>query len=1778
MTDRSVPRSRAVFLGIHDYETLPKLEGVAKNIPALLDQLTDPEMEALGRGDCNVLSASSTRNDFFEAVCAAADEASDLLLIYFAGHGHYSRDGQDLLLATKKSSYQHAYHSIEYKELKAYVETSQARHKVVIIDCCHSGLAVRMGGGAPAEGDETFAIDGACVLTSAAETEESICLPNGSVFTLALASVLQEGITGPLDNKGRRGEEQSHLLTGDVLKVLKKQLKGRVEAGKAVPEPRIACRGEGDQIPLARNRAYTGEKSAAASAAGVSEPPPPGPDPLPSVIAQERFVRGLGGFERNLTPECLAYVSPGQDHETERSQLFRRLRESDDRGVLLIGAAGTGKTRTVLEVGRLALDEGWRVLHLRPSGKEDVTTEIIHQVLAGDTPALVVMDYLNHYFRKNDDNPRLDLTTLRHQLLPEARHKEIKVAFLATARPGWLRKTNEIHLYELFDEVDLRQDEEFQRLVAEQALTRMAPTAIDRFGMDRMWEICGHRPIIALLVAREVERRVDAGSLRDLSGLRASGELSTWLRSRLEEDDLAVVQSEKTRHGGTAFHRVSASELLVAAAAAAAACPQEYAEVVATAKAALPQASEDTPEAEEVVETLLDLGWLQREGPGDMLATAHDIVCDQLIESVILPPGSRRPDRRRALSLLSGSLINPRTLGRYATNLARLMNDLAVQPRDSVSELLDRWFADNSSAIGDIMRRDADAGSYALGALVYGPPWSQAAVRNWQEIAGPWLDEYGDQAVARHLLHSSLSRLPAESAAQLVPAALLWLEVYGWRQDASYVLGPLLSRTELPAELSPSLEKAIGWLNLHSKSPGAHFVLSALLARSDLTVHQARKAVPAALRWCEASMAARQTGVVLHSLLGRDDLTDAEVRRAIAGAYTWVGHHITLESSSKVLAALLNYANLPGEELRYAATLALEWLEHHGDTRRATRVLHPLLGMQGAGKLQIRKVVTHAVGWLRTYAPEEDADFLIGRLLERDDLAPKERELVVGSAGQWLEAHPSEEDADFLIGQLLARDDLTPEERELVMGFGDRWLDAHATQEAASFILTKMLTCRDLTDEQARLAIGQAMSWLELHAHEKTAGFVLQHLLKRKEIPAYEIRRATTFATEWLSQHKETKDASYVLPALLARPDLTDERADQAVTSAMSWLRVHGLIEVADRVLRPLLLRADLPPGQVRSAVCRTARWLEQYREERSAGYLLGALLARDDLTAEEAAAGVQEGLTWLERNCPGPGTHRLLPGLLGRAELSTEQRARATAFAEVWERRNTSTWMEAQQLRRLLRGRTARTDEEKLRELVSGVAWLEANATQVEALPVLTAVLEHPILQQLEPAGELTGRAVTSALAWLEEHGADVTATHLIQTLLKAPEMMYGHLDNVVAYSLQWLVRYGEQARARHVLELLLSHTGLDEAQLDAGALLAIDWLRYWGTVPEARLLMERLLECTNLVEERVRDTVAFTRTWLTRHRSMKAAGFVLEPLLARNDLTNHEWEWVFPHAMGWLRDHGTSRAARHIVTGLAEHDRVGAADLDELLDTGIAWLESHSHSPQLHRTLRSLFGRADLSEAQTRRLADCGLWWISQQKTAKTWRMLGVLAECSDLPAEQAATVESLVATRVSADPTAFDVSFVLESRLTRTDVTLAQRTKAISWSLAWLERHMPEWRSRFLLRSLLALEDLSASETCRVVDWSLEWLEHHTDGTAETFTVQGAEAVLGPLLSLDLDEAQLRRLQVYLPQWEALGGIPSGEVPPVVSPMPAIPTSRTSGEAESPSGVVSGTGDGN
>lgn len=248
--------SRAVLFGVSDFCELPPLTGVAHNVPALRELLISDDVGGLSEEDCVVVPQDSTCLNVLDALQEAAQEATDLLLFYYAGHGHFGGPGRSFLLATTDSGGLRAHHSVDYSEVRDLVSKSRAQRKVVVIDSCFSGRALSMSDDQTPTRQDTE-ISGACVLTSAAETERSICQPDGSVFTLELTKLLREGLSGPLSG-GRLGEHVAELTVSDVFDALHSRLKGKTVDGYRVPLPKLGTRDSGSQIVLARNRAYSG--------------------------------------------------------------------------------------------------------------------------------------------------------------------------------------------------------------------------------------------------------------------------------------------------------------------------------------------------------------------------------------------------------------------------------------------------------------------------------------------------------------------------------------------------------------------------------------------------------------------------------------------------------------------------------------------------------------------------------------------------------------------------------------------------------------------------------------------------------------------------------------------------------------------------------------------------------------------------------------------------------------------------------------------------------------------------------------------------------------------------------------------------------------------------------------------------------------------------------------------------------------------------------------------------------------------------------------------------------------------------------------------------------------------------------------------------------------------------------------------------------------------------------------------------------------------------------
>ncbi|MFI1851208.1 caspase family protein [Streptomyces sp. NPDC020480] len=256
--------SRAVLIGVHDFEHLPPLKSVANNLNRLRDALTDPELWGLPKEHCTVLRQPQYGVQVVDAIAEAVDKAEDTLFVYYAGHGLTDQRSDDpsyqFCLSLPGSEHDAPHKALRYMEVREQLRRPRgALRKVVVLDCCFSGqAAVAMG--ASLLHDEVE-IEGAYVLASSGANTRSWAPPDAELtaFTGELMSLVEGGVPdGP------------ELLTMDLL--YEKIRLATVRKGNQQPHS-LATKTAG-RIPLVRNRAYVPELPPA--------PPSPGQDHAPT--------------------------------------------------------------------------------------------------------------------------------------------------------------------------------------------------------------------------------------------------------------------------------------------------------------------------------------------------------------------------------------------------------------------------------------------------------------------------------------------------------------------------------------------------------------------------------------------------------------------------------------------------------------------------------------------------------------------------------------------------------------------------------------------------------------------------------------------------------------------------------------------------------------------------------------------------------------------------------------------------------------------------------------------------------------------------------------------------------------------------------------------------------------------------------------------------------------------------------------------------------------------------------------------------------------------------------------------------------------------------------------------------------------------------------------------------------------------------------------------------------------------------------------------------------
>ena len=239
-------RTRVVLIGTDTYRNFPDLPAVRNNLRRLAELFRSPHTGGLPAGHCVTVPNPANPTDALDAVHQTASEATDTLVVYFAGHGIRSPDGSLYLALGNSEPGRKLYESVPFGHLRNEVLESAASKKVVILDCCYSGAALEGYMSWPDEFADQIAIEGTYVMTASAATQAAKA-PIGApvtTFTGELVKAITHGIPeapDPLD-----------------MNSLYRHIRCRLEAqGMPVPQQRASDQGHAIKLFPNKWKAYT---------------------------------------------------------------------------------------------------------------------------------------------------------------------------------------------------------------------------------------------------------------------------------------------------------------------------------------------------------------------------------------------------------------------------------------------------------------------------------------------------------------------------------------------------------------------------------------------------------------------------------------------------------------------------------------------------------------------------------------------------------------------------------------------------------------------------------------------------------------------------------------------------------------------------------------------------------------------------------------------------------------------------------------------------------------------------------------------------------------------------------------------------------------------------------------------------------------------------------------------------------------------------------------------------------------------------------------------------------------------------------------------------------------------------------------------------------------------------------------------------------------------------------------------------------------------------------
>ncbi|WP_167604388.1 serine protease [Micromonospora auratinigra] len=1310
----------------------------------------------------------------------------------------------------------------------------------------------------------------------------------------------------------------------------------------------------------------------------------PGPK-LPLCLAHHQTVIGsLRGYRSNLLNEIVPYVPPSKGEAWHPDNLWKELASADGPGtVLLTGHGGIGKTRTLMEVAKRAVDDGWTVLHVRHGNAAPAAEFLATFIQDSFSPVLVVIDYLNLSLEKDLDLPQL--TSLVQQNRQGARPH---AAVLASARTGWLLSGTHARDVADFTQVQIVPTAADLGRICESLAVTAAPEAERRLTRPVLLSYTGvNRPILSLLVAREIEARVAREAPPLPYASMDAQDLGRWLEIRLDEDRLFpgvnLVAGPWT---------ADVDPHIEAAAAVFLAAPCDREGLLDVAASLLDRPSSPA----HIVRLLVDMGWLAEYN--GICETVHDIVTDFLLGSVLFwrSTGELRP-------LIAGRLLDAAgrrltTLEHAAVALSRLLDELESDGRDagSLRREINDWFESNLASVAALLLADPAAGSRAAATILRSHILGDGVERYWAGLFAPVLTALGPRIEAYPLLMAAVREIPPtdrELSTALVDQALSWLtgrNLAGIDQLLRFLLRRDLTR----AQTRTAIRLGTAWLDRHFAHLSSDFLLNSLLATRGLPQAELWHLAGLGLGWLREHGTQSQASFLLVTMLRQGNLPPDVVPALARCAAEWMRRHGGQEVASFVIPPLLGRHDLPGDVLAAALAGAEAWLAEHGEVLHASFVLRALLTCPNLPSPVRRAVLDRSRNWLGRHADTPEASYLLPVLLVRPTDLP---EVVVPAADGWLRRHGDSADAAFVLHGLWRADDLPEDVRRRTYEVTNRWLAARATMPEARNLLQVLLQ-DEVPEPVRRMAYEAAEGWLAGNGTTVEATFLIQVLLQVEEAPESVRRMAYEAAERWLIANGTTVEATFLLQVLLQVRPLPEPVREPIHRAVRDWLAVHAtaLVE-ANHLLQVLIAQRDGLPEAVREVTyAAVRRWLGRHRKSPTARFLLEALLGTTDLPDEVRQSTFDTVQQWLARHGGILEANHLLQKLLHHGGLPESLPELTDDAAVRWLAAN-GTVPEAKFLLQVLLRRHPLPESLRDPVLTAALGWLERHfSTSAASFPYfnlerrtdLPARLRHRLIRlvlrwtslpenrvRLRPTlyrllheeglpAECRQEVLTAAVEWLTDNAGTRRAGEIIPAVLQAGDLPPQLRPAALAATRAWLTGRGN-SQVISVVRALFAEEWADDPAAQSTVAEHVHRVADRGDQASSRFELRTLLDQPALSPPLRAVTLLAVRRWLERHGNQPQAALVLVGLLQRTDLTPAEYAWLEPVCRDWLDECGGQDRAGDVLrlllqrsSALTPQGRAGVAA------RATAWLaepgaqEAHADTAAALRTLLAVAG----------------------------------------------------------------------------------------------------------------------------------------------------------------------------------------------------------------------------